>query len=740
MADGGWRNDQGNETLLAIAKYLRNPLFADDSKEWSDKSGSKMSALSDTVSEALFGKAPQEIEKWAHGDFPMEIAQEGGKVPRFKPTYDEYSHEPGNRAMDFTNALTSLPVATAVKALKTAPAAVGLAGVVKPKGGNWLGAEGAKRALRPEPAPYGDDAQTYNAFDKFRESMNDAYQKRRDKWIMTDMGTEGDPLKDVPIGELPHTWGDFGDAAVHKLDPEHLKIGTREGVVYDPQTGNPMYNEKGTHLMEYLPTAEYSSTVSGVPSFYEENQPRLVESLRNFKKNPTEANQPYMSNEYSSIIRNLAKMKRETPRSQYIEGNPEWKGEESGIPKWLSGEKVVGPLPEWMAEADDSLRIGQIKENIARTMSEVGEYGGHYKQPNIANPKAPPRDFELAKDYREDFPTTIKEWPKQYDLKEKRNVERNMAGMEVDPDLPTAGGMRWAKVASPDALKRQAKLMRNCSGGYCDQLSEGTTEFHTLVDQYGAPNVMVANSVKRPKPIIEAGEPLHNIPRAVRDPHDYRVNWNGEAWPANMPRHPGVQDPDQMARILRAVEIVDNPDHYADFLERNPDVRAVVEQHPRNARDILQGLLPQEDWEHIRPLFEATGPVTKAIKEVKGRANQAVAPRDQEMLVQFLRGKSGEIQPGSLADSSEARFAQVVPVKDSSAPGGYTYHQKGEAQNILRKLLEEYRRIGPDNASAFSRKYGRGVTRAMEDMADSSDPEGVIQNFDITQLAKMFGK
>lgn len=710
MADG-WRATPQNEVLAAIAKWMRDPLFTGHAQE-----PSFAGDISRNAGELLFGKAPDEAENLSYGSSPLTES----KIPAIR----------SSRKQGVADLAFSIPDIGDMGKLAAGSA---LAGVVKPKGGSWLKTSPTVEGLKPDYPRYNPVPEIYEGLPTFQDKYADPYRKKVDKWVKNEMGTEGDPLKDVPIGETPYTWGDLGDAMVHKVSPERMEIKEGSRVKVNPDTGVEEVDPiTGRFVKEPNNWAEYWNPRDEA-EFSTDNQ-RMVEVLRNWKENPVDEH--YIGLTPETAARKLVEQPREAPREHYSEPMPVFNPETSQYEfAKVGGKKFMGPIPEWNPPGS---KYELLAEGVRSPLTDIGDFAGSYYQDILANN---PGRREMA----ETFPDMLRKWPGEYNTLERGNRKKNADGTETVAEFPDLG-YALVKMTTPQAVQREGKLMRHCVGQYCDEVGK-TSNFYSLrkLDNM-SPSVTISTRIKEAPKLMGGEADPQNIVDALRDPQRYAEDQFDDDDVAvlmgNLPAP--IRDIDLMGKILQLGELMNNSRAYGEFLGRpeNVDLQRAVSSY--KTKQALEKFLPPEMWELVKPIFSSVGKPTESIAQVKGSANHPVVQKYQDALAEALRTMDAQgTQPGTLT-SEELKYAQRVPVK-REVGAGYDYpamdEVKGKITNYIR-TIPDYRtwqdEIYPNMSELLGRRVADRLDSLMYNQGDSAQISEEINNLTGQQLSALY--
>lgn len=473
----GWYADKPNETLLALARLMRAP-YPKGTKP------GKLTAALETASEALFPGAPEEVEKWAYGDYPLRAhPQERGLQVKPLSAKEAKERDLGStsRSSDILSALSALPIGSVAKA------PVGVAAVVKPKGGSWVThLDTAVSSMFPKREPWVEDAADRQF--RFAGEYGENYRKRVTDWLRNYAGTAEDPLKEHPLGEnIPYTWGDLGDNMVEKLRPEAVEVDRPDK--WDDALGRYVPSED-VHVRLYGPEGEE-------PVINE----KLAQKLAAWKDNPE--GEHYMPRPLDQAINEMLSSPREDMGARRrvnlgTREEPNWQWEQGPMPQ----------LNRWAAEP-------QIHQALGDQFRSVRDYALDYWKPGTKQAKD---QFAVT------FPDIIRKWVPDFERQDLKNVDKNMQHVTPLSIEGMSPEHQFVQV-SPQGIGREGQLMQHCIGRYCDEMERGEMKAYSLRDtQTGQPHVTISTRV-RPKETPEEQAALNF--------------W--QAWRNNDLTHPGVR-------------------------------------------------------------------------------------------------------------------------------------------------------------------------------------------------------
>ena len=310
-----------------------------------------------------------------------------------------------------------------------------LAGVIKPRGGNWLESglkpvlQDLKRATYNRPEPLENE----NLVELFRqnEALNRWVEGPLTKYLKRDIGTEQDPVRRL------------FDEGVYHVPPESLMdyrgmadadLALKRQMLDQPR--EPLSSGEGRYwenLVDEMivggPASEYTTPVS--PAWMQKDPTATV-----YHFGPSTWSRPFPENALG-----LSHITDELDNSLM--------GEAGGLPRkfWLTPEKMEQMGMEKAVRHVDAINKWRAEQKIAANQ-------------------------ELA------------------------NKALTVRGYPDTPEMPNPKGLRWVELGkdSPDLekqLKYEGDTMGHCVGGYCPDVLEGKSRIFSLRDAKGEPHVTV---------------------------------------------------------------------------------------------------------------------------------------------------------------------------------------------------------------------------------------------------------
>lgn len=335
-----------------------------------------------------------------------------------------------------------------------------LAGVIKPRGGNWLESglepvlQDLKRATYNRPEPLENES----LVELFRqnEALNRWVEGPLTKYLKRDIGTEQDPVRrlfDEGVYHVPpESLMDYRDMADADLALKRQML---------DQPREPLSSGGGRYwenLVDEMivggPASEYTTPVS--PAWMQKDPTATV-----YHFGPSTWSRPFPENALG-----LSHITDELDNSLM--------GEAGGLPRkfWLTPEKMEQMGMEKAVRHVDAINKWRAEQKIAANQE-------------LAN-KA------LA----------VREYPDT-------------------PELPNPKGLRWVELGkdSPDLekqLKYEGDVMGHCVGGYCPDVLEGKSRIFSLRDAKGEPHVTVEVEPPR-KQQFDAHGDFEKLPPELQD-------------------------------------------------------------------------------------------------------------------------------------------------------------------------------------------------------------------------------
>ncbi|NDG14043.1 MAG: hypothetical protein EB124_13025, partial [Betaproteobacteria bacterium] len=368
-------------------------------------------------------------------------------------------------------------VASALPEVVTGLGALG-AGVIKPKGGNWLAGsveraiEPLKRPLYPGRLPFGNDAQAIAAAlgetpeyvmrnaDPSSVALNKWVDTKLTKYIKNEMGTPEDPVRALAERGTLHFEPQGGAVRSHTMR-------AAAGMPTEPTATTPLARAwedvsdaavmRGQY-QDMIPFAE--SGEEGLRKYggeYAVKNPQAVAYAFDTGALPSDMGFPHIIDELTNAMNpnsGLPASLRLTPQQLEKVTVPQAVKRVAKINEWRAAQK---------AEAD-ALR--------ARNPATF-EHRAYETIPGTAEPNKKGLRWVELKIPESKMPEDFSTWSKQ--------EQENYLSL---PDLAS-------KKQLEEALKYEGEVMGHCVGGYCPDVIEGRSRIYSLRDKKGEPHVTI---------------------------------------------------------------------------------------------------------------------------------------------------------------------------------------------------------------------------------------------------------
>lgn len=421
-----------------------------------------------------------------------------------------------------------------------------VAGVVKNKGGNWIGSS-VDQMLQPlmeklgetSPAALAEIRQRLGNQELGRkgEALGQWVQGPLRKYIMRDMATEGDPVRKLIEQGVSHkTLESLGDIA--RWDPEDMLYNQR--FVTKPSTPERGWEHLADNKIQTMTAKDFSRIprVAKAEPWLQKSDPQtIVHAADDFGASADELGFSHMLDELDNALDPNSGLPRE------LLLRPE-QMQQMGMEKAV---RHVNAINEWRA----AQKIEANKELANKAMS-VREYAEN-------NPKGLRwvelgADEELAKMYKEGIPSGD----------------------------AAAEAYKTKLKALEDQLKYEGDTMGHCVGGYCPDVLQGKSRIFSLRDAKGEPHVTVevAPSTPRNEKAVDYWF-NHVYPEGKRDELFGRLRAEGKLhdWSSSLKELPEYQewakgvDPAEIIQIKGKQNLAPNEDYLPfvqDFVRNSP--------------------------------------------------------------------------------------------------------------------------------------------------------------------------
>ena len=335
-----------------------------------------------------------------------------------------------------------------------------LAGVIKPRGGNWLESglepvlQDLKRATYNRPEPLENE----NLVELFRqnEALNRWVEGPLTKYLKRDIGTEQDPVRRL------------FDEGVYHVPPESL-MDYRDMADADLALKRQMLDQPREPLS------------SGEGRYWE----NLVDEM--IVGGP--------ASEYTTPV-SPAWMQKDPTATVYHFGPPAW----------------IRPFPE------NALGLSHITDELDNSL--MGEAGGLPRKFWLTPEKMEQMGMEKAIRHVD----AINKWRAEQKIAANQELASKALTVREYPDtpeMPNPKGLRWMELGkdSPDLekqLKYEGDVMGHCVGGYCPDVLEGKSRIFSLRDAKGEPHVTIEVEPSR-KSLFDAHGDFEKLPPELQD-------------------------------------------------------------------------------------------------------------------------------------------------------------------------------------------------------------------------------
>jgi len=491
---------------------------------------------------------PQEIERLnklkrasqltGYGEGPgMRAFQEMGDVGR--GLLGAEAIIPGGEGYRTGQALANMPavglaavpgkVASALPEVATGLGALG-AGVIKPKGGNWLAGsveraiEPLKRPLYPGRLPFGNDAQAIAAAlgetpeyvmrnaDPSSVALNKWIDTKLTKYVKNEMATPEDPVRALAERGVLH---------IQPYDFATVGLGEKR-----QKAGMPMQLQSQSAPAQFWEQmADRGIDFTTPERIKRQAEKGAWEHQRNvnattLKENPWMENIPADTKIYSpSIADDIVK---DAGFSHIIDELTNAMNPNSGLPASLrltpqQLEKVTVPQAVERVAKINEWRAAQKAEADALRARNPGtfEHKTYETVPGTAKPNEKGMRWVELK---------LPEVTSPDQLTNPEAISKYNQYLSVAPDnleIQKSALSRAAKIQNEtvlqDALKYEGDVMGHCVGGYCPDVIEGRSRIYSLRDKKGEPHVTI-----EVEPDMQAGFREGEGPRTPEEDVDLR--------------------------------------------------------------------------------------------------------------------------------------------------------------------------------------------------------------------------
>lgn len=491
---------------------------------------------------------PQEIERLnklkrasqltGYGEGPgMRAFQEMGDVGR--GLLGAEAIIPGGEGYRTGQALANMPavglaavpgkVASALPEVVTGLGALG-AGVIKPKGGNWLAGsveraiEPLKRPLYPGRLPFGNDAQAIAAAlgetpeyvmrnaDPSSVALNKWIDTKLTKYVKNEMATPEDPVRALAERGVLH---------IQPYDFATVGLGEKR-----QKAGMPMQLQSQSAPAQFWEQmADRGIDFTTPERIKRQAEKGAWEHQRNvnattLKENPWMENIPADTKIYSpSIADDIVK---DAGFSHIIDELTNAMNPNSGLPASLrltpqQLEKVTVPQAVERVAKINEWRAAQKAEADALRARNPGtfEHKTYETVPGTAKPNEKGMRWVELK---------LPEVTSPDQLTNPEAISKYNQYLSVAPDnleIQKSALSRAAKIQNEtvlqDALKYEGDVMGHCVGGYCPDVIEGRSRIYSLRDKKGEPHVTI-----EVEPDMQAGFREGEGPRTPEEDVDLR--------------------------------------------------------------------------------------------------------------------------------------------------------------------------------------------------------------------------
>lgn len=424
------------------------------------------------IGDLLMGEAPEEVTNWSYGNLPMQVP-EMSNIPQMKTGRAQSVADTLFLGADI-GALGGLAAKLGAKGLSNvagsagrmaAPGAESQLGVIKPKGGNWIGGsiEDTVRSLKKDVLNEeglknlrertGDDnLQSYLTTRAPDYALNSWIDKTLGKYIKNEMATPEDPVRALAERGILH------------VDPSQLNFNL--GTYGDPLLMAPGQKNMGqSQAAKQWEGASDMQVFSGTASDYTGEGKTALGAV---------SNNPWLT-------------KIDPGASVYDLYEPDNLGRDLGfyhlLDELANATNPDSGLPRELLLKYDALPRVTVPQAVER-VAKINEWRAAQKV--------------LADQSRANNPATqvFKEYPDQgYKWVELRMPEKAPEGWtesvpegskpNLDPDYA------YGSKALQDALKYEGETMGHCVGGYCPDVAAGKSRIYSLRDAKGQPHVTV---------------------------------------------------------------------------------------------------------------------------------------------------------------------------------------------------------------------------------------------------------
>lgn len=349
----------------------------------------------------------------------------------------------------------------------------GLAGVVKPKGGNWLGGEVENIMNWLKKGGIGNRA----------EALNQFVEGPLTKYVKRDMATEGDPLRKLAEEGKLH----FNQEAV--LDPENLAWEIANPKVGQVFKGRNEAGRRWEALSDVFPEAALAGREVNKPSVLKENpwlektDPKAVV----YKAPPEQFGEGMLFDNlgFQHMVDELSNaMDPTSGLPKHLLLTPEQMGQ-MGVEK---AARHVNEINKWRAE------------NMAQTQRELGEKGLVVREYAENNPLGL-RWLELKAGNA--IPEEELKKLSSSDL-ERYNRYLESGDSPIEALRGAVGDDNYLVKELERQLKYEGDTMGHCVGGYCEDVLSGRSRIFSLRDAKGEPHVTI--EVRPPRDKKHANE------------------------------------------------------------------------------------------------------------------------------------------------------------------------------------------------------------------------------------------
>jgi len=478
------------------------------------------------VGDMFLGKSPEEIENWSYGNAPMQVP-EMSRVPQFKK----------GRAQSLADTAMLLSGPAESTARNAAAGNVGM--IIKPKGGNWLNNAGIN--INSFLGGHSEDVSI---------PVQDWAQKKLGSYIRNEMGTLEDPIRriaeewpakqeklltsqlnkrdklqdliskyeiePVPAGvDNPEAWRaarlrtsqrDLEDVEdeigrIKDYNPLHYKVPELPDYTRDVKDKRVEagYPEEGIAKSDLAKRWEYYTDQRIHPETIGSVKKRFIESYLNdqpYLKNAPDDTVVYNLRSGKTSLYNIADRLNDATSDFKFKGTP--LPEELRIAPEKLNRMSVPQAVEHAAKINDWVAQQEILERSRNpAIVEHKQYPEHGM--SLVELKLPPKyegDYFDLMNGPEDFDKLqlIEEDAHRKATSEGLDPESDDYRFRVDELAQDMFHKQHRKNILKDALKYEGEQMNNCVGGYCDDVSSGSSRVFSIRDRKGEPHVTIETS------------------------------------------------------------------------------------------------------------------------------------------------------------------------------------------------------------------------------------------------------